>query len=65
MLEELHSVIARVRIAALQADALARVPSSSSRGVVRSQRSKVTAVMGPDGCKLAKRRVVRARAGSF
>ncbi|QPG93574.1 hypothetical protein C2857_000941 [Epichloe festucae Fl1] len=61
-MDEFHPVLARMRIAALQSEALSKNPQN---GFVRSQRSKVSVVRDPSGgWKLGKKRVVRARSGS-
>ncbi|KHO00428.1 uncharacterized protein MAM_01206 [Metarhizium album ARSEF 1941] len=62
-MDELHPVLARMRIAALQAEVLSR--NMQANGFVRSQRSKVAIVKDPSGArKLGKKRVVRARSNS-
>ncbi|KJZ74334.1 hypothetical protein HIM_06340 [Hirsutella minnesotensis 3608] len=64
MFEEIASMVTRVRIAAMQAEARSKTPTPNG-SVVRRQRSKVMSVQGPDGSwGLAKKKVVRARRGS-
>ncbi|CEJ91463.1 hypothetical protein VHEMI07173 [[Torrubiella] hemipterigena] len=59
--DELHPMLARIRIAALQSEVRSK-STSPSNVVVRSRRNTVTQVITPDGTpSLAVRRVVSAR----
>lgn len=62
MLQEFNSLLTRVRIASMQADAMSRAPPRDGRHVVRYRSSKVKTVRDAAGARrLAKTSIVRAR----